>query len=162
MDASTNSTASYICSKPLPRIAGMLSKKEKRAAVSLFNPINKPPVIVVPEREEPGINASACAKPITRVSIIVTSVISFLNFAVFSAMARIIARPIRLPAITLRSFVNAPSITSLNNKPIITTGTEPIIISQPRRESLVYFLKGVSERFCFVKAVVMFQISFLK
>ena len=48
-----------ISSKPLPRIAGMLNKKEKRAAASRSNPRNKPAVMVAPDREVPGINANA-------------------------------------------------------------------------------------------------------
>ncbi len=45
-------------------IAGTPNKKEKRAAVARSKPINKPAVIVEPERDTPGINAIACAKPI--------------------------------------------------------------------------------------------------
>src|SRR5690606_25401597 len=125
-------------------------------------PINSPPVIVVPERDDPGIKASACAKPITSESIIFISEIFFLNFATFSATARIIARQIKLPATTYKSFVNAPSIISLNNKPIITTGTEPIIISQPNLASVVCSLKETNFVFCLMNAATIFQISFQK
>ena len=45
-------------SNPLAAIAGIESRKENRAAVSRVRPENKPPVIVVPEREEPGMSAS--------------------------------------------------------------------------------------------------------
>ena len=48
----------YSSNNPLAKTAGMLSRKENLAATSLFNPKNKPPVIVVPERDEPGINAN--------------------------------------------------------------------------------------------------------
>ena len=58
------------CSNPLARTAGMLSKKENLAAESLFNPENNPPVIVVPERDAPGIKANACAIPIKIESLI--------------------------------------------------------------------------------------------
>jgi hypothetical protein len=37
-------------------MAGIESKNEKRAAVSRVRPANKPPMIVEPERLEPGIN----------------------------------------------------------------------------------------------------------
>ena len=45
--------------KPLAKIAGKPNKKENLAASSLFNPIINPPMIVEPEREHPGIKASA-------------------------------------------------------------------------------------------------------
>lgn len=43
---------------PLAKIAGILNKKENLAAVSLFIPKNNPAVIVVPDRDEPGIKAT--------------------------------------------------------------------------------------------------------
>ena len=44
-------------------IIGIDIKKEKRAAAFRVNPSIKPAVIVMPEREVPGISANACAKP---------------------------------------------------------------------------------------------------
>jgi len=44
---------------PLAKIAGTLKRKENLAADSLLTPINNAAVIVVPEREEPGIKAIA-------------------------------------------------------------------------------------------------------
>ena len=41
------------------------NKNEKRAALSRLKPSIKPIVIVIPEREVPGIKATACARPIS-------------------------------------------------------------------------------------------------
>jgi hypothetical protein len=64
-----NASDSLSCNKPLASIAGTLNKKENLAATSRFNPRNNPPVIVVPDLDEPGINATACANPIKIESI---------------------------------------------------------------------------------------------
>ena len=42
-----------------PNIMGAASKKENLAAPSLVSPIDNPMVMVIPERETPGIIASA-------------------------------------------------------------------------------------------------------
>src|SRR5439155_616470 len=42
---------------------GVASRKANRAASSFESPIRRPPPIVAPEREKPGISASACAAP---------------------------------------------------------------------------------------------------
>ena len=47
-----------------PNMAGILNKKEKRAACSLFILQNNEVAIVVPERDIPGIIAMACPIPI--------------------------------------------------------------------------------------------------
>ncbi len=66
----------------------MLNKKEKRAASERFRPTNNPPVIVVPEREAPGISAKDCAMPMMSVSLIVKSLISLLCSATRSEIAK--------------------------------------------------------------------------
>ena len=43
--------------------AGIPSRNVNRAASARFTPLNMPTVIVLPDREIPGINASACAAP---------------------------------------------------------------------------------------------------
>ena len=50
-------------STPLSTTAGIERRNEKRAAAVRSRPMNSPAVIVAPERETPGISASACAKP---------------------------------------------------------------------------------------------------
>ena len=42
---------------------GVASRNAKRAASSLESPTSRPPPIVAPEREKPGISAIACAAP---------------------------------------------------------------------------------------------------
>ena len=42
---------------------GVASRNAKRAASSFESPASRPPPIVAPEREKPGISASACAAP---------------------------------------------------------------------------------------------------
>ena len=46
-----------------PRTAGMLSRNEKRTANLRSKPTKQPVVIVIPEREMPGIVAIACPMP---------------------------------------------------------------------------------------------------
>ena len=43
---------------------GHPSKKENLAASSRFKPTINPPIMVDPEREQPGIRAKACVRPI--------------------------------------------------------------------------------------------------
>ena len=47
-----------------PAIIGIESKKEILALATLVKPKNKAALIVMPERETPGIIAKACAQPI--------------------------------------------------------------------------------------------------
>jgi hypothetical protein len=51
-----------VSSAPASAITGMDSRNEKRDAPSRLMPANSAAVIVMPEREVPGISASACAK----------------------------------------------------------------------------------------------------
>ena len=51
-------------SSPLSTTAGIERRNEKRAAAVRSSPTNSPAVIVAPERDTPGISASAWAKPI--------------------------------------------------------------------------------------------------
>jgi hypothetical protein len=44
---------------PAPKIIGVANKNENRVAASLFMPENKPALIVIPDRETPGIIAKA-------------------------------------------------------------------------------------------------------
>ena len=57
---------SRIFTEAAKKVIGMANKKEKREAASLVRPSNKPAVIVAPERDVPGTNASAWQRPITR------------------------------------------------------------------------------------------------
>lgn len=46
-------------------IVGIARRKENRAAATRENPKHRAQVMVMPEREVPGINASTCATPIS-------------------------------------------------------------------------------------------------
>ena len=61
--------------KVAPKIMGVDNKNENRTAPSLVNPVNNPAVIVIPERETPGIIASVWDTPIHR---LVPRVMSFI------------------------------------------------------------------------------------
>ena len=50
-------TAFGSSNNPLAAMAGIDRRNENRAAASLVRPENRPPVIVVPERDDPGIRA---------------------------------------------------------------------------------------------------------
>ena len=56
------------CSRTAPSMIGTSRKNEKRAAESRSRPRNRPAVIVIPERETPGISARLCAAPIASAS----------------------------------------------------------------------------------------------
>ena len=76
---------SFVFSKPGKSIAGMESKKEKRAAPARFRPIMSAAVMVMPEREVPGINAMAWAQPINIMSFQVSVCSSRTRFPFASA-----------------------------------------------------------------------------
>ena len=54
-----DSMRSFVTSAPERVIIGIESRKETRAAASRVYPKSNPAVIVIPEREVPGINATA-------------------------------------------------------------------------------------------------------
>ena len=64
-----NGVSSASAPRPLKRpaaaIAGMPSRNEKRAASSRRKPMKRAAVIVMPERDVPGMSATACARPMT-------------------------------------------------------------------------------------------------
>ena len=61
-----SSTTSFAWNTSDPKIAGMLIKKEKRVAFSRSTPANRPAERVEPEREMPGIIATAWVQPMMR------------------------------------------------------------------------------------------------
>ena len=63
------SSRSFVFKSAAPKIIGIESKNENFAATRRDKPSQSPAVKVIPEREVPGINASACAKPITNASL---------------------------------------------------------------------------------------------
>lgn len=51
--------------KAAPEIVGMASRKENRELAVRENPSNSAHVIVIPERDVPGMSANTWAKPMT-------------------------------------------------------------------------------------------------
>ncbi len=133
---------SYIDAKPLNNIAGIPKRKENRAAVSLVIPKNKPAVIVVPERDEPGINAKHCENPtiIESFNVIDSSVL--FRFEISSATNNTIASEINDVAITIGSFVKDPDNCFFSAYPIVSIGMVPTPIYHPKRELVDCFLIG--------------------
>ena len=69
----------------MPKV-GTAKKKENSAAALRESPKNKPPIMVEPERDMPGISATACANPslsasIGRMSSTVSMVMACLRFS---------------------------------------------------------------------------------
>ena len=73
-----------------PATIGVDNKNEYFATDSLFIPNALPVVIVIPERDTPGINANACDKPIRKVCLNVISLYSVSDFAFLSIIYKII------------------------------------------------------------------------
>ena len=145
---------------PAPKIAGMLSKNEKRAALSRVSPKAKAAVMVVPERDEPGIRATAWARPMSRASLTVIVAVVRLNEARRSTNQSTAARPMSDAAITRRSLVKVPSMASLKVRPMTMMGSDPSRTNQPIRASADCAENDVRRRtFSLRKATVMERIS---
>ena len=82
--------------------AGTESRNENRAAASRVSPRNSPAVIVVPDRDAPGISASACAVPTTTASMVVSSSSPRVRVPTVSAANSTRASAIRVEAMTQR------------------------------------------------------------
>ena len=70
---SPDATASPSFRMPAPAMAGMPSRKAKRAASGRSKPSARAAVMVMPERLVPGMMAMACATPMMRAGIQVMS-----------------------------------------------------------------------------------------
>ena len=115
---------------------GTASRNENRAAPKRVSPSARPIVIVTPEREVPGISASACAQPISSASRQPTEY-SSRRFAPSQSASHIrIPNTESVPATNsgLRSIC---SMKSLNSSPTMPTGTVPIRTHQASRPSAV-------------------------
>ena len=108
--------------RPLAVIAGIIRRNENLAAVSRFNPAKSPPIIVEPERLAPGNKAKTCENPTIIASNNPKLFYIFSLTSNNSAKARRRATAINIIAIIQRFFVNAPSISFLNNNPTIANG----------------------------------------
>src|SRR3989344_6443738 len=104
-------------------MAGMKSRKEKRAASSGFTPCNKPMEIVEPERETPGRMAKAWTQP----TAMIAGNDNFLVFCwgYFESKRRSAVKRKEKP--TTRRLSNACLIRSFRKKPTRAIGTEAAI-----------------------------------
>ena len=71
-----------------PAIIGMDKIKENLIDASLWSPAPKPAIIVIPDREVPGISASACAQPIKNTWRAFNAVYSFTRRLYFSKIIK--------------------------------------------------------------------------
>src|SRR5919197_6131954 len=116
--------------------AGMESRNENRAAASRVRPRNSPAVIVVPERDAPGISARACAVPTARASVVLICSSSRSRRPALSAAYSRQASAISVEAMSQR--LRAPvSIWSLKISPNAPTGIVATIRYQPSLYSSV-------------------------
>ena len=83
-----------------PKIIGVDIKNEKRVAASLVNPISNPDAIVIPERDTPGIIASAWDRPIMMPALSVRLYISIFLEPFLSAQYKKMPMVISMHAIS--------------------------------------------------------------
>lgn len=128
-------TKSFSLSNPAPKTIGVERRNENLAASSLERPENNPVVIVIPERDTPGIIAKACDKPIKKLLLkSISSTFTLLLYFLF-AMYNII--PIIISIVPIRPrFLKAVSACFSNSFPIIAPGMAAITISQNNLPSL--------------------------
>ncbi len=125
--------------RPAPAIAGMARRKEKRAAAVLERPARRPPVMVMPERDVPGMRASICMQPmaiaLVQVRVSMFSVV-FLDEANLSAAQSAIPQTMRPVAMAsgerMRSISNTDRAT-----PRMPTGMVAMMILARREFSFL-------------------------
>ena len=112
----------------------MASKKLKRVATSRSRPRNRPPEMVPPERETPGMSAKHWHRPMTMASFMVnwSKLRSFLP--IFSAAIKTKENRMSMAAVIHR-LRRAPRIASSNAKPMMPIGMEPTMTIHPMRQS---------------------------
>ena len=117
-------------------MAGIESRKEKRAAVSRVSPANSPPMMVEPERLAPGISDKHL-RAADRQRVPHAQLLHLRSRLPdhFGDEQRQTATTIIIVAITHRFFVNVPSICFLKSRPTMPMGIEPMITSQPSHAS---------------------------
>ena len=105
-----------------PKIIGVDNKNENLAAPSLVIPSNNPVVIVIPERETPGMNASVWDIPI---NILVLKVMFFTSiFPALLRSAQYRRTPININIMAMREGdLNIVSAFFSNRNPPIAPGT---------------------------------------
>lgn len=139
--------ASMSVINPAPATAGIASKNEKRAAALRSRPANKPAVIVIPERDVPGINAITCATPIIaafpKLIFSILAICPLILSLYKSAIHKIIPQKIREAAtIVVVRVIRRKS--SVINSPASTIGT---VANPIASKSLGFFIaKMMSDR----------------
>ena len=123
---------SFSFNSPAPKIIGIDNKNEKRAAASRVSPVNNAAVMVIPERDVPGINAIAWAKPIINMSLKLSSYSSLTFLPLISDHHSKAPNTIVVEAIII-GFLSASSNPSFKNKPKATAGRVAIITHQAKR-----------------------------
>ncbi len=105
-----------------PKIIGVDNKNENLAAPSLVNPLSNPVVIVIPDRETPGIIASAWDIPISMQDPKVMLFISIFLALLRSAQYRTMPIVINITAMRIGD-LNVVSALFSNRNPAIAPGT---------------------------------------
>jgi len=121
-----------ILTRAAPKIMGVDNKNENRTAPSLVTPINNPVVIVTPERETPGMIASAWDSPTNR---LVPKVILFIPiFLALLRSAQYKRRPIHINITAIRrGDRNIVSAFFSNKNPPTAPGTLAATKNQNKR-----------------------------
>ena len=117
---------------PGSRMAGIESRNENLAAADRLSPSNSPAVMVIPERDVPGIRASACAQPMMMMSLNVRLCSSRVRFPFASDHHSAKPNKMVVVAMTIGDLSDV-SMTSLNASPNKPTGIVPMITPQARR-----------------------------
>ena len=109
---------SCIPNTPAPVITGIDNKNENFADSLGENPNNKERVMVIPERDIPGIIASACPRPIT-----MEENNEYFEFLFLKIVGNNKNKPVKIRATpTLFTLSNKTSILFLSIMPVITAG----------------------------------------
>jgi hypothetical protein len=118
---------SFACMRVAPSIAGIESRNENLKTSSLQIPAAVPAIIVMPERETPGITAIPCAMPTQ-----IPSKVDTLPSPFLIKRLEIRIRPVNTsPSPTIREFVIAASARSFIAMPMAPVTRVPIKTAQP-------------------------------
>ncbi len=137
------SMSSRVLRAPAAVIRGMDSQKEKRAASSRRSPRKRAAVMVMPEREVPGISARAWARPTSRASFRVRLLSGRRRDPVASDHQSRRPKPMVVVAMTQPARSSLATI-SFSRMPASPAGMVPRMTAQARRLSSVTVRRAVS------------------
>ncbi len=104
-----------------PRIAGIANKNENLIAATMLRPKYKLAVIVIPDRDTPGMIAKHCAQPMNKASLTVIFCLPYLDLLSHTQPR---TRPKHSDATaTIHASLRYISTKSENKKPTITSGS---------------------------------------